>query len=170
MGSQRGARADWLRIGQSGRMAAQREFVPLTVRIDDGRTEMWELTVESDPHVSCRTLLMAADGTQWRADGADIFECLLILRNQVEPYGFRLCCNASRRDAWVSGMLRDMGDGTLVYLLTTRPPDGSGGPETADTLGAAPPDEVVSLPEQLDWVAEHLQWGDKRPDWVLRAE
>jgi hypothetical protein len=78
---------------------SQREFVPLTVRIEDSRTEMWELTVERDSHDSCRTLLMAADGTHWRADGPDILECLFVLRNQVEPYGFRLCCNASRRDS-----------------------------------------------------------------------
>jgi hypothetical protein len=58
-----------------------------------------------------------------------------------------------------------MGDGLSVYLMDTRTPDGSE-PTTVPTLGAAPPDEVVSVDEQIDHLAAIYLWGDRRPTWV----
>jgi hypothetical protein len=144
---------------------SQREVRSLTVRLGASETETWSLEVEIEPHKSCRMRLEAHDGTTWSADGQDVFDCLCQIRNQVEPDGIRLCCNGSRRDAWLSGMLRDMGDGRLVYLLNSTPSDDAGIPQTVAVLDAAPADEVVSLTEQLDHVAEPLGWGDYRPEW-----
>jgi hypothetical protein len=36
----------------------------------------------------------------------------------LDPRGIRLAINGARRDAWSSGMQRDMGEGRVVYLLT----------------------------------------------------
>src|ERR1700674_1542039 len=47
----------------------------------------------------------------------DYFECLLRLRDQLEPLGYRFLVNGARRNAWPSGMARDMGAGVTAYLL-----------------------------------------------------
>jgi hypothetical protein len=101
--------------------------------------------------------LRGSDGREWCSEEGDVFECLLTLRDDVERTGVRLCCNGARRDAWASGMQRDMGRGTSVYLLAdvprgTRPPQ-------VDTLGSAPADAVVSVQEQRAW---HSDWLESR--------
>ena len=97
--------------------------------------------------------LRGSDGMTWAADEWDIFECLLAIRKQVEPLGVLVCCNGSRRDAWASGMARDMGGGRTVYLLSgvragERPP-------MVETLAPASPEDVVIVAEQLAWFASH---------------
>lgn len=57
----------------------------------------------------------------------DYFECLLGLREELEPLGYRFLVNGARRNAWPSGMARDMGAGLSAYLLElgkhgSRPP------------------------------------------------
>ena len=47
----------------------------------------------------------------------DYFECLLVLREQLEPLGYRFLVNGARRNAWPSGMARDMAAGRSAYLL-----------------------------------------------------
>jgi hypothetical protein len=47
----------------------------------------------------------------------DYFECLLGLREQLEPLGYRFLVNGARRNAWPSGMARDMAAGRSAYLL-----------------------------------------------------
>ena len=66
------------------------------------------------PH---RLTLSPDTGESWLAERSDVFERLLALRAEVEPGGLLLCYNGSRRDAWASGMARDMGGGYSVYLL-----------------------------------------------------
>jgi len=114
--------------------------------------------------------LESLDGTSWSADGPDVVGCVFRIRNQIEPEGVRLCCNGSRRDAWFSGMLREMGNGGSVYLMDSTPSDDAGRPQTVAVLDAAPADEVVSVTEQLDHVAQYMGWGDTRPGWALRTD
>jgi hypothetical protein len=47
----------------------------------------------------------------------DYFECLLCLREELEPLGYRFLVNGARRNAWPSGMVRDMGAGLSAYIL-----------------------------------------------------
>lgn len=47
----------------------------------------------------------------------DQFECLLQLRMQLEPLGYRFLVNGARRNVWPSGMGRDMGGGRRAYLM-----------------------------------------------------
>jgi hypothetical protein len=142
----------------------------MTIRLGDGLMEVWTLIVERDPHVSCRTWLESPGATQsWTAEGGDVFACLCVLRNQIEPHGLRICCNGCRRNEWMSGLLRDWGDGQDVYMGPNHG-DTSQLPQTVATLDPAPPDEVVSLREQLDCIAVYMGWGDWRPGGVLRSE
>lgn len=96
-----------------------------------------------------RLVLTSESGADWAAEAGDVFECLMMLREQVEPEGIRLCCNGSRLDAWASGMQRDMGSGFSTYLLAgvskgQRPP-------TANTLDFAPPEMIAKVTEQRAW-------------------
>jgi len=85
--------------------------------VDDDRIEEWRIEEETVPARGYRLTLGAPDGRHWSAVAGDLFECLIVLRNQIEPLGMRACCNGARRDAWASGMQRDMGRGASVYLL-----------------------------------------------------
>jgi hypothetical protein len=100
-----------------------------------------------------RLTLHALDGREWRAEEHDVFHCLLALRAQVEPLGLQLCCNGARRDAWTSGMLGDMWQGKIVYLLGEAKPGER--PPMAPTLGPAPATSVSSVQEQR---AFHEAW------------
>jgi hypothetical protein len=137
------------RICQRSRAAAG--FTPVIERAvliqrEDGKTEESTLSVETlSAHHSYR-LTLRTFGETWVAEAGDVFECLRGIRRQVEPRGLRLCCNGARRDAWSSGMQRDMGQGLTVYILQgvpkgTRPPQ-------VDTLDHAPCHEVVPVEEQ----------------------
>jgi hypothetical protein len=111
------------------------------------------------PHGLYRLWLRSPAGGTWSAEAGDIFWCLVELRRQVEPDGMSLCCNGARRDAGVSGMLAEMGEGRRVYLL-----DGVGlseRPPMVETLAPAPCDEVVSVDEQLAWLDDW--WEQKLP-------
>ena len=100
-------------------------------------------------------LTLNGDGTKdtWAASGPDLFEALRNLRRVIDPLGFRLALNGARRDAWASGMQRDMGEGRYVYLLE---PGQKGRPEQVDTLGTAPIEFIGSVAEQETHYAHWL--------------
>jgi hypothetical protein len=79
----------------------------------------------------------------------DLFASLLELRRELEPLGIQLCCNGARRDAWPTGMMRDMGGGFAVCLHEGVAADAK--PPEVRTLAYAPPDQVVSVEEQDPW-------------------
>ena len=59
------------------------------------------------------------DGRTFSNGGPDLFECLLQLRKQqLDALEIRIACNGSRRNAWASGMSRDVSRGLDVYLMT----------------------------------------------------
>lgn len=112
-------------------------------------TEQWSIERQTlSAHRSYRLIVQAPDGTSWSAEAHDVFGSLMKVREQIEPTGALLCCNGARRNAWSSGMQRDMGQGLFVYLLslprTPKPPQ-------VRTLDPAPPSQVVSAAEQQAW-------------------
>jgi hypothetical protein len=138
---------------------AERHDIPVVVK--GGSTTMWTLTVtKPSPHTI--VLALAGDaGRRWDARSGDVFDALMNLRRKLEPVGVQLCCNGARRNAWSSGMQRDMGGGYATYLLElgehrTRP-------KHVRTLDPAPPSEVVTVAEQL---AFQEQWRAERSDWA----
>lgn len=53
----------------------------------------------------------------YTATGPDMFEALVRLRRQLEPDGLMIAVQGARRDTYPSGMARDMGGGSTVYIM-----------------------------------------------------
>ena len=119
----------------------------------DGTIDEWSMELSTLPGQRYRLVLHSATSEAWTGEATDVFECLMQLRDQLEPLGFRLCCNGSRRDAWSSGMQRDMGSGLSTYLLGETPRGQR--PPSVPTLGSAPLETVVTAIEQRNW---HDAW------------
>jgi hypothetical protein len=90
-----------------------------------------------------------------RTVGPDQFECLLQLRNEVEPLGYRILVNGARRNVWPSGMGRDMGGGRKAFVLVLGVP---GRPDLVDIFEPAPESEIARVEDQRAfferWLAE----------------
>lgn len=91
-----------------------------------------------------------------RTVGPDQFECLLRLRDEVEPLGYRMLVNGARRNVWPSRMARDMGGGRKAYVLALG--RHSHRPELVDIFEPAPESETALVEEQRTffklWLAE----------------
>ncbi len=89
-------------------------------------------------------------GEQFHA-GRDAFHALELFRRAIEPLGWRVLCNGARKDAYPSGMSRDMGRGFMVYSI---PPEGP----PVQTFDPANAEQVGSVEEQLEnwnaWVEQ----------------
>lgn len=118
----------------------------------NGVPASWLLQVDVREDFNLALTLVAPDRT-WTANGTDLFDALMNLRDQLDEMQIRLCCNGARRNAWASGMQRDMGGGREVYLLEL---DRPGRPLEAETLGDAPCDQVATVREQKDFYADWL--------------
>jgi hypothetical protein len=127
--------------------ARHHEGVPdvfaMPVTAGSGQTFIWSLELSKPEGNRVSLSLNDGHGRSWEAIGGDVFDALMRLRLKAEPDGVQLCCNGARRNAWSSGMQRDMGEGYGVYLLpakrsTERPP-------AVKTLDPAPPSEVVTV-------------------------
>jgi hypothetical protein len=91
-----------------------------------------------------------------RTVGPDQFECLLKIRAELEPLGFRFLVNGARRNVWPSGMARDMGGGKQAYVLVLGQP---GRPELVDIFQPADESQIVLVKEQRDFFQT---WLDDR--------
>jgi hypothetical protein len=49
--------------------------------------------------------------------GDDVFDALVAMRLRLEQDGYRLLCNAARKDAYPSRMSREMSGGRKVYIF-----------------------------------------------------
>lgn len=121
--------------------------------VDNGDKTSWSLEVERSG-ASYEATLTASDGRTWSTVQTDAFECLLAIREQVEPHGVTVCCNGARRNAWASGTMRQMAGGYQVYLLGPTPP--APPPPGFATFDPAPEEEVVTVEEQRAWYAAWL--------------
>lgn len=62
-------------------------------------------------------IVSAGFGTaQARAD--DAFEALCLVREELEPFGWRIGVVGAQADVWPSGMARDQGGGQRAYRMT----------------------------------------------------
>ncbi|GAB3393013.1 hypothetical protein [Amycolatopsis echigonensis] len=85
-------------------------------------------------------------GGPYTATGPDMFETLVRLRRQLEPEGLMIAVQGSRRDAYPSGMARDMGGGERIYVL--RPGQKASANDLVDTFADGPIDQVATVDEQ----------------------
>jgi hypothetical protein len=76
----------------------------------------------------------------------DMFEALVRLRRQLEPEGWMVAVQGSRRDTYPSGMARDMGGGRRIYVM--RPGQKAARDDLVDTLADAPIDQLATVDEQ----------------------
>jgi len=83
----------------------------------------------------------ALDGAEARAD--DAFEALCLLREELEPLGWRLGVAGAQVDVWPSGMARDQGGGRIAYRLAA-----TGVTGTVGTFEPVDPATVVTVMEQ----------------------
>jgi hypothetical protein len=112
---------------------------------EGGETLTWTLALDKPERHQVALALRDPFGRAWEATGGDVFDALMKLRLQAERDGIQICCNGARRNAWSSGMQRDMGEGYVVYLLRAQKEDR---PPEVRTLDPAPAEEVVSVAEQ----------------------
>lgn len=73
-----------------------------------------------------------------RAD--DAFEALCLVREELEPFGWRIGVAGAQADVWPSGMARDQGGGLRAYRLTS---EGAG--ELVDTFEPVDPSTVTTV-------------------------
>src|SRR5690554_7877378 len=76
-----------------------------------------------------------------RAD--DAFEALCLVREELEPYGWRIGVAGAQADVWPSGMARDQGGGQRAYRVTAEQVG-----ELVDTFEPVPPATVVTVARQ----------------------
>jgi len=79
------------------------------------------------------------------ASAEDAFAALAAVRRRLEPDGWLLAVAGARRDAYPSGMLRELG-GEQVYLLVPGKP----AEQRLDTFSDAPPEAVTTVDEQRE--------------------
>jgi hypothetical protein len=119
----------------------------------DGRPEQARLRGWLDGHdgpVSVYRIELSTRLGSWTcpytATGPDMFEALVRLRRQLEPDGLMVAVQGSRRDAYPSGMARDMGGGMQVYVM--RPGLRGRREDLVKTLDDAPPEQIATVDEQ----------------------
>jgi hypothetical protein len=77
-----------------------------------------------------------------RTHASDAFEALCLLREQLEPQGWRVGVVGARIDVWPSGMARDQGGGQVAYRWEGRDPV-----DRVDTFAPTDPAAVVTVAE-----------------------
>lgn len=85
--------------------------------------------------------IRAFEPVENRAD--DAFEALCLVRDQLEPLGWRLGVAGAQIDVWPSGMARDQGGGLRAYRMTEDRVEGM-----VDTFAPVDPASVVTVDEQ----------------------
>lgn len=92
------------------------------------------------------------------ADGPDLFAALQQLRRSLEPLGWLPLCNGARVDCYPSGMAREMGGGTSVYMLSAKRRFGRRLP-LVGTFEPAPKEAVGTVDDQDAYFELWLQKG-----------
>lgn len=82
----------------------------------------------------------------YTATAMDMFEALVRLRRQLEPKGWMVAVQGSRRDTYPSGMGRDVGGGRRIYVM--RMGRAATSSDLVDTLADAALDQLATIAEQ----------------------
>jgi hypothetical protein len=118
--------------------------IKLQIALGPDRSELVEVDLVHGPPVELRVqrhhfgLMMFA--------GDDVFDALVAMRLRLEQDGYRLLCNAARKDAYPSRMSREMSGGRKVYLF--KPGRQALREDLIDVFDPATYDEVGTVVEQ----------------------
>jgi len=74
------------------------------------------------------------------AQADDAFEALCIIREELEPFGWRIGVAGAQADVWPSGMARDQGGGLRAYRIAA---ERAG--ELVDTFEPVDPETVTTV-------------------------
>lgn len=88
-------------------------------------------------------IVSAGFGTA-RARADDAFEALCLIREELEPFGWRIGVAGAQVDVWPSGMARDQGGGLRAYRIT-----GEQVGDLVDTFEPVDPQTVTTVALQL---------------------
>jgi hypothetical protein len=126
---------------------------PVQVEVPEGGIVAAELIVEQFADRNWQLSAVIPSIAPMVVSGSDLFECLRNLKRSSDPAAIRWLCQGARREAWASGMLRDMGGASKVYITKI------GSPATRSDLvpifGAVAPDAVGTVEEQDSY---HHAW------------
>ena len=86
------------------------------------------------------------------ATASDAFEALCLVREGLEPHGWRIGVVGAQVDVWPSGMARDQGGGLRAYRMTE-----AGAGDLVDVFEPVDPATVTTVAEQR---AEVERWYD----------
>ena len=106
------------------------------------------LSISEPAYHDYRFVLHASWGAV-HAAGHDLFATLANLRRELETSGWMIAVQGSRKQAYASGMIRDMHGATRVYIcatgrIVTRA-------DLVDIFAEAPVDDIVTVEEQGEW-------------------
>ena len=102
-------------------------------------TIAWQWTPDNRWLVSIESSAFAA----FEARANDAFEALCIVREHLEPEGWRLGVVGAQIDVWPSGMARDQGGGLRAYRMTAEGVKG-----LVDTFEPADPATAATVAAQ----------------------
>lgn len=74
------------------------------------------------------------------AQASDAFEALCIVREELEPFGWRIGVAGAQADVWPSGMARDQGGGLRAYRMTAEQVG-----DLVDTFEPVDPETVTTV-------------------------
>lgn len=98
--------------------------------------------------------MLRSPDRSWRGTGHNCFAALRNLRSALDSDGILIGVNGARRNAVVSGMQADMGEGRVMYLAVLGQ---TGRPEQVRTLDPAHLNEVATVVTQDDFKYEWLR-------------
>ena len=101
----------------------------------------------------CQIAASVDGGDPLTGSAGDFFEALRVVRRALDENGLRLCCGGARRDAWASGMQRDMALGRSCYVVSM--PRTKQLAAVVGVLDPAPLDTIGTVADQDQF---HREW------------
>lgn len=124
------------------------KIVEISVQMGDGNLEKCSLTIsDSEPWTMS---LQGAGYNGYLVEARDLFDGLIMLRNELEKSGKKVLCNGARKNVWPSGMCRSMGGGRKAYVMEM----GCPAREKVNIFDYAAPELIVTTKEQEEYSKE----------------
>lgn len=115
----------------------------IKILLDNGAIQTVEIEIADTPPWSLK--LLNFDSKTLEFVGADLFDALAMLRQEIEKSGGRLLCAGARPEVRPSGMSRSMGGGRKAYVIRIGEPSRKA---DIDIFDYADPEAVGSVAEQ----------------------